>query len=180
MTQPSSSPPHNELLGQSIMAVVGAMKAFEDRAMKLLAEHGIDPLLKDTWYPLDAVLAAFRAILVQIGPNTMKGVGRHIPDHAQFPERIDSIESALRAIDVAYRMNHRGPGGIGGYRFEALGPRGAKMVCDNPYPCPMDEGLIEAMAERYRPKDSFFVQIVHEPQKCRERGDPACTYTVAW
>jgi hypothetical protein len=103
-----------------------------------------------------------------------------MPDHAPFPSPLLSIEAALRAIDVAYKASHRGPGGIGGYTYTPQGSRVGRMVCDNPYPCHLDEGIIEAMAERFRPRDSFFVHLTHEPQQCRERGGTQCTYIVRW
>jgi hypothetical protein len=77
-------------------------------------------------------------------------------------------------------MNHRGPGDIGGYHFQPVAPRHARLVCDNPYPCDMDQGLIEAFADKFRPKDSLRVRIEHNGQGCRLRGDGACTYDVTW
>jgi hypothetical protein len=54
------------------------------------------------------------------------------------------------------------------------------MVCDNPYPCEFDEGLLDALTERFRPPDAFFIRIEHEPGTCRQRGDKSCTYNLAW
>jgi hypothetical protein len=34
-------------------------------------------------------------------------IGKSIPENAQFPPEINSIEAGLQAIDVAYHMNHR-------------------------------------------------------------------------
>ncbi|MDC0711306.1 hypothetical protein POL68_22745 [Stigmatella sp. ncwal1] len=179
MTMPAP-PAQIEVSGQALMAWLAAMRIVQEKAVQLLARHGITPLDRDAWYPLNSVLASLRTILVQIGPNTMRGVGRHLPDHAPFPSPIGSIEAALRAIDTAYKASHRGPGDIGGYSYTPQGSRQGRMVCDNPYPCQLDEGVIEAMAERFRPKDSFFVHITHEPQQCRERGGTSCTYIVRW
>jgi hypothetical protein len=168
-----------EVSGQSILAVVEAMKLGEERALKFLAEHGIVPVDVTRWYPLSAVLNTYQTILKEIGPSTMRAVGRKVPEHAQFPADITSIESALRAMDTAYRMNHRGSGNIGGYQCVPVGPRSIRMHCDTPYPCQLDEGLLEALSERYRPQDAW-VRIEHAPQPCRQRGDPSCTYTITW
>jgi hypothetical protein len=169
-----------EVKGQSIMAVVSAMSLIQKRALKILADRGITPLEKETWYPLDRILEAFHAIHQEIGPNTIRAVGRKIPENAQFPPDIVTVEDALRSIDVAYKMNHRGPGSIGGYHFTTTSERTGKMVCDNPYPCPMDEGLLEAMGERFRPKDSLWVRVEHQPGSCRVSGATACSFKITW
>jgi hypothetical protein len=168
-----------EVSGQSIHAVVEAMKLGQDRALKLLAEHGISPLERTRWYPINSVLNLYQTILKEIGPGTMRAVGRKLPEHAHFPADINSVESALRSVDTAYRMNHRGSGNIGGYHFMSTGPRSVRMHCDSPYPCLLDEGLLEALSERFRPPEAW-VRIEHASATCRQRGDSACTYTISW
>jgi hypothetical protein len=177
---PQAPPAPIEVSGQAIMAFMAAMRLAQDKAVKLLAGHGIAPVDRQAWYPLGAVLAALRTIFAQIGPSTLKAVGHHLPDHAPFPSPIGSIEDAMRSIDIAYKASHRGTGTIGGYAYTSQGNRTGRMVSDTPYPCQLDEGVIEAMAERFRPSDSFFVHLTHEPQQCRARGGTLCTYTLRW
>jgi hypothetical protein len=155
------------------------MKLGRDRALKLLAEHGISPVEASRWYPLSAMLSTYRTIIKEIGPSTMRAVGRKLPEHAKFPADITSMEMALRSVDTAYRMNHRGSGDIGGYHCMSTGPRSVRMHCDNPYPCLLDEGLLQGLGERFRPSDAW-VRIEHAPQSCRDRGDASCTYTISW
>ncbi|GHH00138.1 hypothetical protein [Comamonas sp. JC664] len=169
-----------EVIGQSILAIVNGMELAQSRALRILGENGIAPLKADTWYPMPALLKSFQLVFDKIGPSTVRTIGRKIPDSAHFPPDIDTLEKGLRAVDMAYRMNHRGKGGIGGYRFEAVDRRNARMVCDNPYPCDLDLGLIEAIGDRFRPKDSLWVRIEHEAKSCRRRGDSSCTYSINW
>lgn len=169
-----------EVTGQSILAIVNGMELAQSRALRILAENGISPLKTDVWYPMPALLKSFQLIFEKIGPSTVRTIGRKIPDSAHFPPDIDTLEKGLRSIDLAYRMNHRGRGAIGGYRFELVDKRSARMACDNPYPCDLDVGLIEAIGDRFRPKDSLWVRIEHAPKGCRRRGDGACTYTINW
>jgi hypothetical protein len=169
-----------EVQGQAIMSVVAAMALIQHRALKILADRGITPLEKDQWYPLDRLLEAFKAIETEIGPNTLKAVGRKIPENAQFPPNLTTLEDGFRSIDVAYGMCHRGPGSVGGYHYTPTGPRTARMLCDNPYPCPTDEGLLEAMGERFRPIDSLWVRVEHQPGGCRKQGADSCTYSLSW
>lgn len=179
MTQPVNTT-RIEVLGNSILSAMEAMKIAPERAQRIFAENGITRPEKDAWYPVDSVLRAYRDILKQIGPNTMKAVGRNIPKNAEFPPGLATLEQALKSLNTAYRMNHRGPGGIGGYHYEASSTRAGQVTCDNPYPCPVDEGLVEAIAERFKPKDAFFIRLQHDPTACRDRGAAACVYHVAW
>jgi hypothetical protein len=169
-----------ELKGQSIMAMVAAMSIAQNRALKILADQGITPLEKERWYPMDKFLEALRTLQKEIGPNTTKAVGRKIPENAMFPPNIRTIEDGFRSIDMAYRMNHRGSGSIGGYHYTRVGDRSAQMLCDNPYPCALDEGLLESIGERFRPVDSLWVRVEHQPGDCRKNGAPACTFNLSW
>jgi hypothetical protein len=115
-----------------------------------------------------------------LGQNTLFSIGMKIPENANFPPEIESLEKALQSIDVAYHMNHRN-GEIGHYRYESVGPKSVKMVCQNPYPCAFDRGIITAMAKRFKPKDSIMVNVMHDDSApCRVKGGASCTYNVRW
>ncbi|MCK8500687.1 hypothetical protein [Myxococcus fulvus] len=169
-----------EVIGQSILAIVNGMELAQARALRILAENGITPLEAKTWYPMSALLKSFSLVFDKIGPSTVRTIGRKIPDSAHFPPDIDTLEKGLRAVNLAYGMNHRGKGNIGGYHFEPVDKRNARMRCDNPYPCDLDYGLLEAITDKFRPKDSLWVRIEHDPRSCRRRGDGACTYNISW
>lgn len=174
-------PSEVQVLGQSIMAMIGGMELLKSRAMKILADNGIPQLEPQGWYPMRNALTAIKSIEEKIGPVTMRAVGRKVPEHAKFPPEITTIEQALRSLNVAYQMNHRGQqtGNIGGYHFDTAG-HGGRMVCDNPYPCNFDHGIIEALCERFRPKDSVWVRVEHAPLGCRHKGGSDCTYLISW
>ncbi|MFL5350876.1 MAG: hypothetical protein ACJ8AT_39415 [Hyalangium sp.] len=176
----TNSFPNSEVVGQAILSIVGGMEVVQSRALRILAENGITPLKPDQWYSLNNLLNAFKLIFEKIGPSTVRAIGRKIPEHAQFPPDVDNLEKGLRSIDVAYHMAHRGSDPIGGYHYEQTDRRSAKMRCDNPYPCDLDLGLVEAICDRYRPKDSLWVRIEHDPRSCRRRGDASCTYLITW
>ncbi|MGZ3458356.1 MAG: hypothetical protein ACXU86_07590 [Archangium sp.] len=175
--------PHVEVLGQSIMAMIGGMELLKARALRILADNGIPKLEPQGWYPMRNAITAIQSIEEKIGPVTMRAVGRKIPEHAKFPPDIRTLEDALRSLDMAYQMNHRGQkaGDIGGYRFEpSATKRGGRMVCDNPYPCNFDHGIIEALCERFRPKDAMWIRVEHSPQGCRQKGNGDCSYLITW
>ncbi|MBC7172965.1 MAG: hypothetical protein H5U40_11075, partial [Polyangiaceae bacterium] len=147
----------------------------------------IDP---NGWYSQDAWLRAFERIAEKVGESKLHSIGLRIPMNAKFPPGIDTIHDAVASIDVAYHMNHRkegrimsaGPGmkmleGIGHYGYEKLGPREIRSVCDNPYPCAFDRGIITTMARRFE-RSARIEHDEHAP--CRKRGADSCTYFVRW
>jgi hypothetical protein len=77
---------NSQVIGQSILAIVGGMEVVQARALRILAEEfGISPLKPDVWYPMTALLNSFRLIFEKIGPSTVRAIGRKIPDNAHFP-----------------------------------------------------------------------------------------------
>jgi len=181
-----------EVNGETVLSVAAGMGVFKGTALQLLAENGIENPSSGRWYPQQAWLNAFRVIAQHVGEATLRSIGRAIPENAQWPPDIGSIKQALASIDVAYHLNHRigtqvlfdaTTGalhkGIGHYRFEDRGPREAVVVCDNPYPCAFDLGIVQAVAERFRePGDR--VRVEHGEGRCRRDGGVACSYRVGW
>lgn len=169
-----------EVNGQTVLTIVNGMDIFKKRAYQILAENGIRDPKPGKWYSQQAWLNAFKTIAQSIGPYTLYRIGSKIPENAQFPPEIDSIEKALASIDVAYHMNHR-KGEIGHYNYEKTGERTAQFVCNNPYPCTFDKGIIEAMGRKFKPKDSTNVLVKHDDTApCRNKGADSCTYMVRW
>ncbi|HEX8440551.1 hypothetical protein [Archangium sp.] len=169
-----------EVYGRSVQALVDAMEFLTLKAQRILASHGIKSLEPEKWYPMRGVLDSFDDILKQVGPHTTRAIGLAIPRNAVFPAGIDSFESALLALDQAYRLNHRGSGDIGSYRYQPTGERTGLMVCDNPYPCEFDQGIILALYERFKPRGSFVLHLAHDTSECRARGAITCGYQLKW
>jgi hypothetical protein len=169
-----------EVYGRSVQALLNAMEFVKLKARQVLASNGIESLEPEGWYPMQSVLGSFEDILEQVGPHTVRSIGRCIPQSAVFPPAITSFESALHSLDQAYRMNHRGSGDIGSYRFHLGAGSSARMVCDNPYPCEFDQGIIEALYDRFPPKSSIRLRVDHAPGGCRGQGSHTCTYLLHW
>lgn len=165
--------------GETVLSVVDGLEAYKTRALKLLENNGIKDPRPGQWYRQQDWLNAFKEISETIGLKTLAIIGGKIPENAKFPPEIDSIEKALAAIDVAYHMNHKG-GEIGHYTFTSTGPNSAILVCNNPYHCEFDRGIIEAMARRFQPK-GISPKVVHDDTcECRQKGGESCTYKVSW
>ncbi len=178
MAQFKAFSPKVEVNGQTVAAVVKGMGAFKATAMAILRANGLTDISDGTWHRQQAWLDTFAEITKKSGPATLTQIGRTIPECAKFPPEVKDLETALKAIDVAYRMNHRG-GEIGCYKFEKIDAKSARMICRNPYPCDFDKGIISAMASRFA--NGRVVKVEHDGQaECRKKGAESCTYSIKW
>jgi hypothetical protein len=190
--------PGIEVRGDCIGAFVDGFRQYPTVATKYLSKHnllkrenGKAPALDRTaWYSLDDWLLAFKGITEEVGNNSVFNVGKWIPKNAVFPPHVKDVHSAIQSINVAYHMNHRKGGvvmfdpdngnmlkGIGQYTYEQRAEREIALVCENPYPCELDRGIVTAMAARF---ETFAKTIHDENGKCRKKGDEVCTYVVTW
>lgn len=187
-----------EVNGQTVYAIVDGFKAFKSLASNYLLEQNIgkkDPggiiINPDAWYSQEAWLKAFENIAKKVGDSTLIQIGQSIPKNAKFPPWVVDIESAIKSIDIAYHMNHRKNNkelfdpnsgrmteGIGHYGFERVpGKNLIISVCENPYPCAFDKGIITTMAKKFELR----ANVMHDDAKpCRKNGADSCTYIVTW
>ncbi len=169
-----------EVNGETVLAIVDGMGSSKGMALKVLEENGLKDPKPGSWYSQQGWLNSFKAIADKIGPATLFQIGKRIPENAVFPPGIDTIDKAMAGIDMAYHMNHRG-GDIGVYAYSSTGETTGKMVCDNPYPCDFDRGIVEAMAKRFKPETSIGMKVIHDDScPCRKNGAESCTYQISW
>lgn len=191
--------PGIEVFGASLGATIDGFRRYPTVAMKYLLRHGVvsakngaQPELDRTaWYPLENWLAAYEGIANEVGFNSLFAIGKTVPENAVFPPHVNDIFSGIASIDVAYHLNHRKKGevmfdpatgmmleGIGHYAYEAFPEeRRIVCVCENPYPCEFDRGLIAAIANRFEP----LARTLHDNDApCRRKGADSCTYVVTW
>ena len=187
-----------EVNGQTVYSFVHGMGSSKSLGEKYMSEAGIGVIKNgmwlfnfDGWYPQQAWLNGFAAIAKEVGGGILYKIGYAIPSNAEFPPWITDIHSAVKAIDVAYHMNHRknhrilydaSSGilheGIGHYGYEQVpGKNIIISVSHNPYPCEFDRGIITAMVQQHNVQ----AVVVHDDSKpCRKNGAETCTYLVSW
>jgi len=181
-----------EVNGQTILSVLDGMKGFETTARTILANAGISDPVPQNWYAQQIWLDAFKEIALKIGDATLMKIGGTIPENADWPPHVNSLETALQSIDIAYHMNHRIGGkvlfnpetgeigsGIGNYKFELIAENAVKMTCKNPYPCSFDKGILKAVATKFKPLGYRLDFKENVALCCRRRGGEFCTYLIS-
>jgi hypothetical protein len=190
--------PGIEVNGPTVYSVIAGLGYFTNLSRRYFSRVHIGAVINkelridmNGWYPQAAWLEAFKNISEQVGDRVLFNIGLSIPANALFPPWVVDIDSGIKAIDVAYHLNHRKNGkplfdtstgimseGIGHYGYARAG-REKKIVSmsRNPYPCAFDLGIITAMARKFEPD----ARIVHDDTKeCRSKGANTCTYIIAW
>ncbi|MFC7082439.1 hypothetical protein [Halorussus caseinilyticus] len=165
-----------EVNGRSVQSIVEGVgqfsSAYKERALEILANHGLPEPTEGEWYSMQSYLDAFAELVDTVGPKTVTKIGSEIPNVVEWPEDVETVEDGMHALDDVYQMNHRG-GEIGYYEFERTGDSGGIMECKNPYPPELDEGLIQAVAEKFSGEGAF-VRIEQTSE-----GETR-TYQISW
>jgi hypothetical protein len=187
-----------EVNAVTVASVMTGMGHFTNISRRFLIQVGIGNiedrkyvLDMDAWYSMDDWLKAFENIAYRIGDTALFNIGASIPKSANFPAGLNDIRAGVSAVDIAYHINHRKNGRLlynmdTGVMLEGIGHYGSKpisganeilCVCENPYPCAFDRGIITSMAQQFEPG----AQVVHDDNKeCRKKGADSCTYHVYW
>jgi hypothetical protein len=191
--------PGIEVGGASLRAIIDGFSKYPSVALKYLTKFGLvkaeagksAEIDADGWYPQDAWLAAYEAIAKEVGLSSLYSIGKAIVEVTQIPKHVSDIHAGLKSLDIIYHMNHRKNGrllfnadtgetlpGIGNYKYQAVpNEKSIVMVCDNPYPCDFDRGLITGLAGRFEAQSS----TRHDNDApCRKKGAESCTYIVRW
>lgn len=169
--------------GTSVMSVINSLKTGQDYREKVLAKYGIKNPLPTSWHLVDDYLKAFKEMANELGGHTVFSIGKAVPENAIFPPEIDSLQKALASIDVAYKMNHDRPTGIGYYKLVEFDDkkRTAVLECYNPYPSEFDRGIITTIVRKFKPKDSFKSDVLLDLTKeSRLKGGDRCFFNIYW
>jgi hypothetical protein len=179
MSQYVAMAPGVQVNGETVLAVGEGMSSFKLMAFQILKKHGINDPKAGQWYPHQALLDAIKEIFDRTGAATVKSIGKKVPDTALWPPNVNTIDLAMANLDAMYHRNYT-KGEIGHYNFTKTGPKSGIVICDNPYPCDFDAGLLEAALKKYAPAGMVPV-VKHDNSKpCRRKGGSTCTYVVSW
>jgi hypothetical protein len=67
--------------------------------------------------------------------------------------------------------------GIGHYGYEAVGARRIVAVCDAPYPCAFDRGILVGVSSRFEPHAT---RRARSKAPCRSQGQDRRTFIITW
>lgn len=179
MAQFMAKSPMAQISGAGILSVLDGMGTFRDLSLKVLERFGIVDPKAGEWYSQQAWLDAFKEIAGKTGPNTLKVIGRRIPEVTPMPSEFDTIEKALAAMDIGYHFHHRG-GEIGHYKLQKTGEKSITLVCDDPYPCNFITGVVESTARKRAPASAIVVIKHDDTAPCKSKGADSCTYHISW
>jgi hypothetical protein len=171
--------PRVEVIGEVVKSFTAGVGVFASSAVKILNDNGIKDPQPGQWYPQQSYLNAMKLISERTGPMVLKSIGKYTSDNAKKPPQMDSIESALSLLDVAYKMNHRN-GKIGGYNVVKTGARSATVVCDHPYPDSFDSGVIEELAHLFRKSGDHIIVKIDPTKPQKNKGAESTTYVIEW
>ena len=182
-----------EVNGETVLSIVNGMDSFKDGAKKILTANGIIDPKPGQWYRQQSWLDAFKEISAKLGGNTLILIGAKIPENAQWPPNVKTIEEALPSVDIAYHINHRigqellfdpktgtMKEGIGHYTARKSAEKSMDMICNNPYPCDFDFGIIKSVANKFKPAGAIIIVTHDDSKPCRKKGGESCTYKVSW
>lgn len=170
-----------EVRGRAVRSILRGAGQFSvadrDRVESLLAENGIVRPRPDDWFSFDAYAAALTSIEESLTARTLHRIGLEIPKVIDWPTGVGDVASAMKYLDERHRRVHRS-GDAGFYDFERTGTSEGRVECWTPYPCLLDEGIVEDTARKFSPRDDFV--NLSESDRCREINADSCTYVIEW
>ena len=170
-----ASSPEVEVDGRTVIIVTSGMLV-GSVARELLERCGMKDPEPTGWFNQQEWLNVHKALHEHLGADTLYSIGRRIPYAAEFPEeQMVDVSSALKSIDVAYRMAHRN-GDIGHYKYVEVGLDHYEIHCDNPYSNEFDLGIITSLVERFRGRFQFNVTMKVPAENPDE--DNACVIEI--
>ena len=171
--------PNVEVMGTNYLSLIELVPR-QALVRDALKDNGfnIDDIQPEKWYSQQSLLNVWKQLAMDVSFDLV-AVGMRVPDLYEFPPQIDSVESALGGLHVAYEMAHRG-GEIGEYRFEKTGERSGKMICHNPYPSDLDYGIVYRLVQKFRTDNHAFTVRRDEDAPSRKKGDDSCTFIIEW
>jgi hypothetical protein len=190
--------PGIEVFGQALSFLVTGFRILPSTGLGYLARFGFTKLGADGkptfdvdgWYSHEDWLRCFEAIQKDIGENTVFEIGKNVGANAQYPVPVADLHAGMALLDGGYHFFHRKRGrqmfdpatgqmteGIGHYGYKKEGDRRVVSVCNNPYPCAFDHGIVTGVAQRFQPR----ARVDHDPgASCRKKGADSCTYVITW
>lgn len=161
--------------GAALNSFVLGLRQSEVLVKHILRAHGLESIDPTRWYDLNTARSIYYTVGEQVGERSLYGVGLQMIETAQFPPEIADVKSLLASLDVAYKLNCRGPE-IGVITCEFEDDHAAIVTFATPFPCALCRGILHGCAKRFA-RDAL---IEHSAGGCVDKGAASCTYHVTW
>lgn len=159
--------------GYTISALLDGLYLLKKLALNVLKHNNITDIKCNNWYPMSSWVFAINELLEFLGPDIFYQFGKDVPYKTLWPQDICGVHNALRAIDKAYHLNHRG-NNIGQYDYTILDDTAGMLSCETPYPKIFDKGLIQSTVSKYKVGETTHNMAI------TESDSEANTYIIEW
>ncbi len=151
--------PDAEMFGGALQAFTNNLNAELRRPLldKVLEKYGLDEIDADGWLPTQFALDFYK-LLSEEGDEVfdLVAIGMQFVETAPYPPEVNSIETAMKALNEGYKMSIRNYPPEEGYTVEVLGPNHVRVVDHCPYPHDIMYGYIYGLTKRFRPENAIY------------------------
>jgi hypothetical protein len=147
-----------------------------------LQRHGLQNPHEEQWYSLQNYLNAYRELSRQLGSYFLLNAGKQFFSFIRLGAEIQTLPDAVKALNEWYKDQHRGEQ-LEYFQVQGVFPERCEIqvLCQNPYPCYFDRGLLLALTKKYRPEQAKFFNVELHPNKPnRLMGSDESTYIISW
>jgi predicted hydrocarbon binding protein len=167
-----------ELMGAAISGAYAYIPQREIILRDFTRKAELEEVQDDQFYPLslytdmiDFLDEKFKSDIVL--ENIGKAVGESVIETALEPLNLDSVKSAVDAIQKAHEMFCKPV--EGSFKLIEEQDRFLRIRYTAPYNCVLQEGLIFVITRRYGGPGALVRHV-----ECRRRGAAACIYELVW
>ena len=173
--------PNVELNGHSAYAFLNSV--LHSEFSEIVAQHGLNAINREAWYPVRDVLAVLEAIANT--PNatvSLVSIGMAAAENVALPPEALSLtpDQFFVLYEQLYPARHRN-GHAGTVRAAVLGPRAATLTLDAdvPYPDDVMYGVLYAYIHRLEPVLDFMLDYAPGAPR-RDQGGAETVLRVSW
>lgn len=155
--------PETEILGQAILAVTQSINyddfggLFEAGLKQYNFPTVIDP---EQWYPLQMLLDIYKSFYdeANASPNLVS-IGMKVIEASPFPPEVDSVVTAVAALNSIYEYYVRNYEAGTEYQIETLSATEVRVTDHTPFPHDLVYGYMYAIARRFAPEGEHITVI---------------------
>lgn len=169
--------PNLELNGQTTLALLQNIN--QDATRPYLAQHGLDNIDPEAWYPVQSILDVLNDVATEGNPMShFVAIGIKAAELGDLPPNI-TFEKFIQMYGEVFLQRHRNgdPGTIESF---AVGPNHMQVNCDVVYPDHVMYGLIFGYARRILSDDRHYTVFYDEEITPRDLGGEQTIIHITW